>query len=708
MLVNFGAFTSGSTFAGGRGGDGVDFIGSFGGDGGTGMVVAALAQLQVLDSTWTGGDAGVAQFGGPNGSPGADLTGSGVVNSLGGSARRMRWALVHGDTGHLSLEVEGQAGDRVFWTLADRTAYRFSPGLKGVSLIPYPSDFPLQPLGTVPASGSLQIQVPLPDVQAPRSAWLFHGQGYVLDAQGQAYLSGGRPLLVLDRDHGIDCDSNGAFDLVDVIEGTTPDCDGNLSPDSCDVDCNLNGVPDPCDIASGTSTDHNGNGIPDECELLPTTVYVDAGAAPGGDGSLGAPFRTIQQGVDAALESDTVRILDGIYTGPGNRDITLQGRDITIASMNGPGACILDCQLAGRAFLIQQGESLETRIEGLTVRGARAPQFSVGGGAVWISSPGATFRDCVFESCRAIRQGGAILAEDGSEVRIEGCVFRNNRVDLPGFGSAEGGAVAAFAPLTLVACRFEGNSAQTNAGALWIAGSAGASISHCQFLDNIAEDFGGGAIQSEMQPADPLVDRLYLDNCLFAGNRAGRGGALEFISPHSRIEISNSTLAGNHAGQCGGALTAFYDNDIVIVNSILWGNTAGTGSQVCLQFSGNTLAVGNSTLEGGQAGVVLGGSSLHWGAGNLAGDPRFTDPDGPDLDPSTGIDGDYRPMPGSPVIDAGDFTRVPADRGDIDGDGNTSEQTPWDLDLSPRIVDDPTAPNTGFGPPWVDMGAYER
>lgn len=43
-----------------------------------------------------------------------------------------------------------------------------------------------------------------------------------------------------------------------------------------------------------------------------------------------------------------------------------------------------------------------------------------------------------------------------------------------------------------------------------------------------------------------------------------------------------------------------------------------------------------------------------------------------------------------------------ADTTDLDGDGNTTEQIPWDLDGNPRIVD-----GNDDGIAVVDMGAYE-
>jgi DNA-binding beta-propeller fold protein YncE len=85
----------------------------------------------------------------------------------------------------------------------------------------------------------------------------------------------------------VDCNTNGVFDRLDIIPyGPSLDCNGNLSPDACDIDdgvsqdctgngvpdeceidCNANGVADSCDVDAGTSEDCNENGIPDECDV---------------------------------------------------------------------------------------------------------------------------------------------------------------------------------------------------------------------------------------------------------------------------------------------------------------------------------------------------------------------------------------------------------------------------------------------------------
>lgn len=84
----------------------------------------------------------------------------------------------------------------------------------------------------------------------------------------------------------IDCNNNDTLDRLDIIPfGISFDCNGNLSPDDCDIaagisldctgngipdecepDCNMNSTPDSCDIDGGGSSDCNANGIPDDCE----------------------------------------------------------------------------------------------------------------------------------------------------------------------------------------------------------------------------------------------------------------------------------------------------------------------------------------------------------------------------------------------------------------------------------------------------------
>ncbi|MCG8408990.1 MAG: M12 family metallo-peptidase [Phycisphaerales bacterium] len=112
----------------------------------------------------------------------------------------------------------------------------------------------------------------------------------------------------------IDCNNNGVQDRLDIVPYAAGlDCNGNLSPDSCDiadaisldcnanavpdeceqqVDCNLNGVHDGCDVNAldpdgdgQVSQDCNGNLVPDECEVSVSFSDTSPLLSPIGDGS---------------------------------------------------------------------------------------------------------------------------------------------------------------------------------------------------------------------------------------------------------------------------------------------------------------------------------------------------------------------------------------------------------------------------------------
>ena len=61
-------------------------------------------------------------------------------------------------------------------------------------------------------------------------------------------------------------------------------------------------------------------------------------------------------------------------------------------------------------------------------------------------------------------------------------------------------------------------------------------------------------------------------------------------------------------------------------------------------------------------------------------DPLFVDPEGPDGDPDTTADNDYRLIADSPAIDSSSGDQLPVDEFDLDGDGVTDEMLPFDLD----------------------------
>ncbi|MGB2988028.1 MAG: right-handed parallel beta-helix repeat-containing protein [Phycisphaerae bacterium] len=89
-----------------------------------------------------------------------------------------------------------------------------------------------------------------------------------LDFDGDARVCGCRVDMGIDETTTFaDCNGNGSPDACDIREGISEDCTGNRIPDECEPDCNGNEIADTCDLASGVSIDCNANEIPDECDL---------------------------------------------------------------------------------------------------------------------------------------------------------------------------------------------------------------------------------------------------------------------------------------------------------------------------------------------------------------------------------------------------------------------------------------------------------
>ncbi len=124
-----------------------------------------------------------------------------------------------------------------------------------------------------------------------------------------------------------------------------------------------------------------------------------------------------------------------------------------------------------------------------------------------------------------------------------------------------------------------------------------------------------------------------------------------------------------------------------MISSIFWQNSDSGGMDTSAQIhvDSGSVEVNYSNVMGGWIGL---------GTGNINADPLFVDADGPDDDPNTPADNNFRLSFGSPCIDAGDSSAVPVG-------------VVTDLDGNPRKLDDTFTVDTGVGFPTVDMGAYE-
>jgi len=302
---------------------------------------------------------------------------------------------------------------------------------------------------------------------------------------------------------------------------------------------------------------------------------------------------------------------------------------------------------------------------------------------------------------RRIRDNPTVLTGDlngddlpGFENREDNSTSVVTALDVDASGILDGFIVRGGSSLRSVSGAATGPDELLSGGGIHVTGGA-PTIVNCRFLDHTSEE-GGAVTLSDTRAA--------LVSCVIDNNvdLFGAGGVLvaQFDEVQSAApRIIQCTVTNNESmnRNAGGLNTAAGTQ---VVSTIVAGNFGLNHDDPHAQVDG----------DGEYSHCIIGDRP---GGPNLSGyacfgaNPQFVDADGPDDIPGT-LDDDYRLRAGSPAIDAGCSNALGRDRADVDGDGNTDELIPLDVDGNPRIADDPATPDAGCGALGVvDIGAYE-
>ncbi len=314
-------------------------------------------------------------------------------------------------------------------------------------------------------------------------------------------------------------------------------------------------------------------------------------------------YPTIQEGIDAAQNGDTVLVARGEYI----EELAIEDKNILLTSSNGPDVTII------RGMMIIEGDSVDSTcvLRGFNVvyEGDVCPPDCPPLIRNYTGSP-------IIEG-NIIQDAESYLGGGGGIVSIYNAIIRNNIVK-----DNSGGGIVGILDVVI-----EGNIVSNN---IVYTPSHGAGAGGIGFRSGI------------------LRYNLIIDNEAVSGYGPVQGGGIS-TSRSSNRQVYNNTIAGNSArlgpydGRGGGiyfSARSDQNENVFFKNNIISFSPYGGGVFAVLVDSAEVdwdynLVFGNETLD------YIG---IEPGPHDIQADPLFVDR----------FSGDYSLLPNSPCIDAGD------------------------------------------------------
>ena len=455
--------------------------------------------------------------------------------------------------------------------------------------------------------------------------------------------------------------------------------------------------------------------------VLGNIQFADGATITVGSGE-GCDFDTIQAGIEAAMDGDTILVVSGEYiiTEP----VTFRGKAITVKSEAGPDQTTIRMGTPANpdrasVVIFENKETAASILEGFTITGGKGCWVavingSVGGGIYFNDSSG-TVKNCLIVRNTATYTAGVNCDFSSSPTFID-CVITDNSAEenTGGVGTAVG------ASMILTNCIISGNSAKKYCGGASCANGAALNLKNCIIAENSAALTGGGlmSFNGTLVNSVTMTNCIVTDNvaqtgvgggihfakcsatvtnCIITGNTAGSGGGgVGCVEADSSLTIRNCTIWGNsttgsyYPGFDGGGVGCFRSCSVEVTNSIIWGNTSPRGDQIAVNGGNSALTIVYSNVSGGQAKAhVDSGCTLNWGEGNIDADPLFAEP------------GYWADINDPNILVEPDDTNAIW----IDGDYHLkSEAGRWDPYIESWIMDDVTSPCIDRGDPHNPVG----
>jgi len=361
----------------------------------------------------------------------------------------------------------------------------------------------------------------------------------------------------------------------------------------------------------------------------PGRLYVStSGDDDSADGSLGSPYGSVDMAYFSAVQQDSIVLLPGTHAG----HLVLDRTDVCLTSADGAeNTWITGAEPDRPIVAFRTGAGNRSTISFLTI-------------------------------ANSIHASG-ILVQSGNRPGIEYCTFAANTPYQGGAVQINSDSVAVYA------CLFEGNVATIKGGGILSGGAEHTVIDSCVFRDNRSGD-AGSAIVFVSGTHGAVVTR----NVIYHNSYGGDRGGPVYLENATGAAIYNNTICENTASNPdapGAGIAVYNSTGIDIRNNLIFNNQGYYG----------VAALGASLAPCSYNNVIGNWAGAYWGVAVGPGAISV-------LPLTAGYMENYRLLPGSPCIDAGDPSMpVPYGGGSVIDIGALEYQYPVGLENpDPHIV----------------------
>ncbi len=390
--------------------------------------------------------------------------------------------------------------------------------------------------------------------------------------------------------------------------------------------------------------------------LTITLLLLFSGIAPAATINVPSDQPTIQAGIDAASDADTVLVQPGTYV----ENINFDGKNIVVGSLfitsqdtTYISQTVIDGNQSGSVVTFENRENSTAVLSGFMIING----LTGSGGGISCSRSSPSLIYLTISNNTAERHGGGIYFYQ-SNSHIKNVTISGNLANL---GGGIYYVVSSYPSLENVT--ITGNTANSDGGGIHCYNQSHPSMVNVTISRNTTEGDGGGIYFYQSNSR--------LKNVTINGNSASRNGGgidcymssplLEKVNIHqntagnsgggiccgylTKLSLVNVTVSANSADYTGGGIM-FDSSEITLVNSISWNNSPQEIYSFYLVdiIDLSSISIAYSNIQGGKQGIATNDSvTVNWLEGNIDVDPLFVDVE----------NSDFNLQQGSPCIDAG-------------------------------------------------------